>query len=369
MSRPSYSPAWWLRNAHLATMWGRFFKRARMPHARLERWETQDDDFLDIWRVDAPRGRPRLLLLHGLEGGARSHYVAGLLAGARDRGWQANLLLFRGCGSEPNRARRFYHSGETTDVDLVVRRLLEEDADAPLVMAGVSLGGNVLLKWLGEQGERAPGTLVGAAAVSVPYDLSRSARAIQRGFSRLYQWNFMRSLRRKALAKLARYPDLVVRARLLAARTLYDFDDVVTAPVHGFANAEDYYARSSSIRFLEHIRRPTLLLSAIDDPFLPSEILEKVADLATRNACLETEFHPYGGHVGFVGGAHPLAPRYYAESRVIDWLAACLAPGERVFPAVRSYIGRDEVPRPAPPTRSRASAREAAPAFTRSIAP
>ena len=349
-------------------MWGRFFKRARVPQARLERWETHDDDFVDLWRVDARPGSARFVLLHGLEGGARSHYVAGLLAGARDRGWQANLLLFRGCGTEPNRARRFYHSGETADVDFVVRRLLEEDPDAPLVMAGISLGGNVLLKWLGERGDEAPAPLAGAAAVSVPFDLSRSAREIQRGFSRVYQWNFMRSLRRKALAKLARYPDLAARDRVLAARTLYDFDDVVTAPVHGFANAEDYYARSSSIRFLEHIRRPTLLLSALDDPFLPAEVLDEVAALASGNASLEPEFHPHGGHVGFVAGVHPLAPSYYAETRVIEWLAARLTPAERVAGTVRSHLAAGDSGSRTPPSHHRAHAREASPIHPESVA-
>lgn len=322
-------------------MWGRFFRRARLPEARLERWETHDDDFLELWRIDAAPGRPRFLLLHGLEGGPRSHYVGGLLEGARARGWSANLLAFRSCGTEPNRARRFYHSGETSDVDFVVRRLLEEDPSAPLLLTGVSLGGNVLLKWLGERGADVPAALAGAVAVSVPYDLSRSARAIQRGFARVYQWNFLRSLRRKALAKLARYPDLASRERLLAARTIFDFDDLVTAPIHGFAGAEDYYSQCSSIRFLDGIRTPTLLLSAVDDPFLPPEVLDEVGAIARRNPRLETEFHPRGGHVGFVGGPHPFAPSWYAESRVIGWLADRLGESERVARAARSHPVRD----------------------------
>jgi predicted alpha/beta-fold hydrolase len=234
-------------------------------------------------------------------------------------------LVFRGCGGEPNRAPRFYHSGETTDLDAVARRLLAADSDAPLLVAGVSLGGNVLLKWLGELSESVPGRIVAAAAVSVPYDLARASRYIDRGFARVYQHHFLKSLRRKALAKLERYPTLASRDRIDAARTLYEFDDVVTAPVHGFAGADDYYAQSSSIGFLTRIRVPTLLLSAFDDPFLPPDVLEDVEQIASTNHLLETDFPRIGGHVGFVSGANPLRPFYYAEWRVTEFLHQVLA--------------------------------------------
>src|SRR4029450_4895230 len=216
-----------------------------------------------------------------------------------------DLLLFRGCSGEPNRAPRFYHSGDTGDIDAVVRRLLAIDARAPFLFAGVSLGGNVLLKWLGECGESVDRRVIAAAAVSVPFDLARASRHIDRGFSRVYQRHFLQSLRKKALAKLEQYPDLASRGRVLSARTLYDFDDVVTAPVHGFADADDYYARSSSIRFLSRIRVATLLLSAADDPFLPREVLEQVQGVARGNPHLEVEFISKGGHVGFVSGQNP----------------------------------------------------------------
>jgi uncharacterized protein len=285
------------------------------------RWETDDRDFLDIVRVDAPADRPRLLLLHGLEGSARSPYALGLLHQAQQRGWGADLLVFRGCGGELNRARRFYHSGETTDLDFVVRRILAEFPSAPLGIAGVSLGGNVLLKWLGEQGASVPARVAGAAAVSVPYDLARAARHIGRGFARVYQWSFLRSLRRKAAAKLERFPDLVARDALDRARTIWSFDDVVTAPIHGFRDASDYYMRSSAVRWIASIRVPTLLLSAVDDPFLPSAVLDDVAEVARSSEWLETEFVARGGHVGFVSGLNPLRPFYYAEWRVVDYLA------------------------------------------------
>ena len=325
MVRHTYSPAWWLPGPHARTIWGRFFRRTPPLNTRVERWDTDDGDFLDIVRLDAELGRPHLVMLHGLEGAPRSHYVRGLFLEAARRGWAADLLIFRGCGGELNRAARFYHSGDTGDIDVVARRLLAADPNAPFVFAGVSLGGNVLLKWLGELGELVPERVVAAAAVSVPFDLARASRHIDRGFSRVYQHHFLRSLRRKALAKLEQHPDLMSRQRLHSARTIYDFDDAVTAPVHGFADATDYYRRSSSIRFLSGIRVPTLLLSAVDDPFLPGEVLDEVRAIAEANELISVEFPARGGHVGFVSGQNPLRPFYYAEWRVAEFLGNAAA--------------------------------------------
>lgn len=306
-------------------MWGRFFRRTPPLPTRIERWDTDDDDFIDVVRLDAPRGSPHLVMLHGLEGAPRSHYARGLFLEAARRGWAADLLLFRGCGAELNRAPRFYHSGETGDISAVAARLFADDPTAPFVFAGVSLGGNVLLKWLGELGDSAPQGIAAAAAVSVPFDLERASRHIDRGFSRVYQHHFLQSLRRKALAKLERYPNLMSRERIEAAHTLYDFDDAVTAPVHGFADASDYYTRSSSIRFLSRVRVPTLLLSAVDDPFLPSAVLDDVRAIARDNTCLTVEFPDEGGHVGFVSGQNPFRPFYYAEWRVAEFLSERIA--------------------------------------------
>ena len=323
-SKDTYTPAWWVPGAHLQTLWGKLVRRPPRVPTRVERWHTPDGDELELRRLDASPGRdratPRLLILHGLEGTIRSHYVLGLLDQARRRGWAADVLIFRGCNGRLPRARRFYHSGETTDVDLVVRRLVHEHPGQPIVAVGVSLGGNVLLKWLGERGDDLPTELRAAAAVSVPYDLERGSRQIERGFSRIYTAHFLRTLRQKALAKLAEEPELFEEAPLRAARTLTDFDDAVTAPVHGFASAHDYYTRSSARHFLGGIRRPTLLLSAYDDPFLPREVLDDVAVVAARNWYLTVEFHSRGGHVGFVSGRVPWRPVYYAEARVIDYL-------------------------------------------------
>jgi len=322
-----YRPAWWLPGRHARTIWGRLGRPQAVVPTRRESWETPDGDVVEIERLDAPEPvpahRPRLLVLHGLEGTIRSHYIQGMLAEAQRRGWSADVLLFRSCGGSPNRARRFYHSGETGDLAMVVDRLATTAPAAPLVLAGFSLGGNVLLKYLGERGDAVPGVVRGAAAVSVPYDLARGAEEISRGFARVvYERSFLRSLKAKVEAKLGRYPDLVDRARLVGARSLRAFDDVVTAPLHGFTGADDYYARSSALGYLAGIRRPTLLLSARDDPFLPAAVLDDVRAVASRNSALEVEFVDRGGHVGFVAGAAPWRAEYYAERRVMSYLEA-----------------------------------------------
>jgi predicted alpha/beta-fold hydrolase len=300
---------------------------------RVERWTTPDDDVLELRRLDPPQGHttsPHLVFLHGLEGGVHSHYVGNLFAEAARRGWSADLVLFRGCGSELNRARRFYHSGETSDFDFALRRIAAERPDSPIGLAGVSLGGNVLLKWLGERSHHdVPTTVRGAVAVSVPFDLARGCRHLSRGFSHVYERFFLRSLVAKTRQKLARHPDLCDVTALERVRTLWDFDDVVTAPLHGFQNALDYYTQSSSIRFLSHIRVPTLLLSAVDDPFLPAEVLDEVRSIARDNDALELEFVRRGGHVGFISGRVPWRPVYYAEWRVADFLAKQLATPSR----------------------------------------
>lgn len=331
MSRPSeytYTPAWWVPGAHLRTLWGKLVRRPPPLETRVERWATDDGDELELHRTEPVGERAshggRLLVLHGLEGTIRSHYLRGILALARQQGWSADSLIFRTCNGVTTRARRLYHSGETTDLDYVVRRLVSEHPGQPLALAGFSLGGNVLLKWLGEQGEGAPREVRATAAVSVPFDLERGARHIERGFARVYTRHFLRTLRAKARVKLERDPGLFDATALERARTLFDFDDAVTAPVHGFEGASDYYRRSSSLQFLASIRRPTLLLSAYDDPFLPPAVLHEADRVANGNPNLCVEFHRHGGHVGFVAGRKPWAPRYYAEERVMRFLGSRL---------------------------------------------
>ena len=304
-------------------MWGKFMRPRDMNAFQLERIQTTDADEITLVSATSRSNGPILLMLHGLEGGLRSHYVGGIWAVARDRGWQPKMLLFRTCDGRMNKARRTYHSGETTDLDFVIRRLIDEDPARPIGLAGVSLGGNVMLKWLGERGDSAPDQVRAAIAISTPYDLARSSKAIDSGFSRVYQWNFLRSLKRKAREKMAQHADICDEKELDSLTTMWEFDDRFTAPLHGFRDAADYYARSSSLAFLEGIRRPTLLLSAKDDPFHSREVLEDVEGIAALNPIVTTEFHERGGHVGFVGGA-PWRPTYYVESRVASFLEGFL---------------------------------------------
>jgi predicted alpha/beta-fold hydrolase len=191
------------------------------------------------------------------------------------------------------------------------------------VICGISLGGNVLLKWLGELGAQRPRQLRAAVAASVPYDLEACSRYMEHGFARVYVNHFVRSLRAKTLVKLERYPDLCDRQALLRARTFWEFDDAVTGPVHGFAGAHDYYARSSSLQVLAKIRVPALLMSARDDPFLPPEVLERVRQIARSTDQLFIEHSARGGHVGWIeGGAW--RPRYHMDERAVSWLASMM---------------------------------------------
>jgi predicted alpha/beta-fold hydrolase len=238
-----------------------------------------------------------------------------------------------------NRTRRFYHSGETTDTAFVLERISREFPDSPLALAGVSLGGNVLLKFLGERGSDLRPQLKAAAAISVPFDLSRSSKRINRGLSRLYQRFFLNSLRRKAHEKSVRFPDLAPASRIAGLRTLEDFDNVITGPLHGFRNAQDYYERSSSLPWLKRIRLNTLLLSAVDDPMLPPEVLDEVREVASRNPALHLEFVDRGGHAGFIAGSVPWRPFYYAERRVGDFFAGQFAHASAGKPSVKQGSG------------------------------
>jgi predicted alpha/beta-fold hydrolase len=239
--------------------------------------------------------------------------------GAERRGWNASLLVFRGCGPEFNSAPRMYHSGETSDLRFALSTLTHRHPNQPIALAGVSLGGNVLLKYLGEAPTAVPKSVVAAAAVSVPFDLEAGSRHLQKGFARVYDRHFVNSLRRKALLKLSQHPGAFDRERAMAARTIEDFDDAVTAPLHGFAGSSDYYAQSSSIHFISRIAVPTLLLSAEDDPFLPGAVLKGVRRIAADNRSLTIEFTAHGGHVGFLSGKVPFRPIHWAEERVLSF--------------------------------------------------
>ena len=280
-----------------------------------------DGDFVDLDWVDgqAPPGAPRLLVLHGLEGSSRSHYAVGLMRHAAARGWRALTLNFRSCSGELNRRSQFYHSGHTDDLDHVVGHLLERDADAPIGVVGVSLGGNVLLKWLGEHGDAAPMQLAAAVGISTPYDLERCTRVLDRGIAKLtYTASFMRSFKEKVRDKARAFPEFVDVAAVMRARTFAAYDRAVTAPLHGFADERDYWRRASCRPYLARVRRPTLLISALDDPFVPPAALPSPSELSPS---IVAEFTAHGGHVGFWDGP-PWRPRAWAEHRAVEFLSA-----------------------------------------------
>jgi len=281
---------------------------------------TPDADFVDLdWlAAPAPAGAPLLLILHGLEGSARSHYARHLMAAAAARGWRAVALNFRSCSGEPNRLPRFYHSGDTADLAHVVALLAGREPGARIGAAGVSIGGNVLLKWLGERGADAPPQIVGAVGISVPFDLEACARVLDRGFEKwVYTASFMRSFRKKVRAKARLFPGFVDVRAALRARTFAAYDRAVTAPLHGFADERDYWRRSSSGPYLPRIRRPTLLLNAVDDPFVPRRSLP---DPSTLPATVRAEFPPWGGHAGFFQGRWPWTLDSWAERRALAFL-------------------------------------------------
>jgi predicted alpha/beta-fold hydrolase len=265
---------------------------------------------------------PVLLVLHGLEGSSSSHYVRGLLAGARARGWRGVALNFRSCSGEMNRLPRFYHSGDTADLEAVVRRLIEREPGARLGIVGISLGANVLLKWLGEHGAEAPAAVAGGVGISVPFDLAACARVLDRGFGKhVYTRNFLRTMRRKVVDKAAAHPGYVDVAAAQRARTFAAYDRAVTAPLFGFADERDYWRRASCRPFLAAIARPVLVINAVDDPFVPADALPAPAEVAPAVRILLT---PRGGHVGFVDGRWPWQADSWAERRALDFLDARL---------------------------------------------
>jgi hypothetical protein len=278
---------------------------------RRERWDTPDGDFIDLdWvenqdpglRTEDAAKTPLVVLFHGLEGCSNSHYALALMRELRAQGWGGVVIHFRGCSGERNRLPRAYHSGDTAEVDWIMRRLRQQRPDAPLFAVGVSLGGNALLKWLGEQGQAADALISRACAVSAPVDLMIAGDTLGRGFNLFYARHFLSSLKRKSAAMLASFPGLFDLQRVLAARTLREFDNVVTAPLHGFQDTDDYWTRASSKPLLARISVPTLMINARNDPFLPQHALPPPSEVS-RHVTLE--FPATGGHAGFVSGRFP----------------------------------------------------------------
>jgi len=293
-----YRAPWWLPGGHLQSIVPSLRPPPRVALERV-RWRTPDGDFVDVDFAGEPAAARVLVLFHGLEGSSGSHYARALAAHGAAQGWRVAIPHFRGCSGEPNRLARAYHSGDSDEIDWMLRSFRR-----PVYAAGVSLGGNALLKWLGERGDEARAVVLRAATVSAPLDLAASGRTLDRGLSRLiYARHFLSTLKPKSLAKLARFPGLYDAARVRAARTFYEFDNLVTAPLHGFRDTDDYWSRASSGQYLEHIRVPTLVVNARNDPFLPEHALEAAARKAAPALLLE--FPRSGGHCGFLSGPFP----------------------------------------------------------------
>jgi predicted alpha/beta-fold hydrolase len=313
----------WLPGGNLQTIWPALYARraeAPLPAYRRERWDTPDGDFVDVDFLDAAVSGPRplLVLFHGLEGSSRSHYAEVFGAYAHARGWDYAVPHFRGCSGELNLAPRAYHSGDFEEVGWILARLrAQRDPAQPLLAAGVSLGGNALMRWAEEAGSEAAKVASAVAAISAPLDLAAGGAAIGRGFNRLvYTRMFLSTMKPKALAKLAQHPGLFDREKLLAARDLYAFDDVFTAPLHGFRGTDDYWSRGSAKPHLHQIRIPALVVNAVNDPFVPAASLPRQGEVGSH----VTLWQPaHGGHVGFPLGAPPGHVRAMPE-RVVAWL-------------------------------------------------
>ncbi|RPI46367.1 MAG: hydrolase [Betaproteobacteria bacterium] len=328
-----YTPPAWLRNAHVHTIYAACVARSPTVKLRRERWPTPDGDFIDLdWLADAPGAAaagtagepPFIVLFHGLEGSSQSHYARTLMHAVAERGWRGAVVHFRGCSGEPNRLARAYHSGDSAEVDWILARI-RGSVPGPLCAVAVSLGANVLLKWLGEKAEAARDVVAAACAISAPMDLVATGNALDRGFNRIYGWNFLRTLKRKSLEKLTRYPGLGDARRIRHARTLRSFDDHVTAPLHGFVDAQDYWTRSSSKPWLKRIAVPTLVLNACDDPFLPADALPAPSDVS---AAVTLQFPRYGGHVGFVTGRFPGSLEWLPR-RILRFIEAVIDRSDR----------------------------------------
>lgn len=328
-----YAAPPWLPGGQLQTIWPALYSRrvwGPQPGYRRERWDTPDGDFVDVDflrddRAAAPAStpaaqRPMLVVFHGLEGSSRSHYGEAFAGLAHEHGWACALPHFRGCSGEINRAPRAYHSGDHAEIGWVLQRLRSQHA-GPLVAVGVSLGGNALLRWAAEVGTDAARSADAIAAVCAPLDLAAGGHAIGRGLNRqIYTRMFMKTLVPKALQMLARHPGLFDRAALLAARDLYAFDNVITAPLHGFKNTEDYWQRASAKPLLADICIPALVLNARNDPFVPAASLPKPGEVGR---CVTLWQPPQGGHVGFPRGLPPGDVRAMPEA-VAGWLSEAL---------------------------------------------
>ncbi|MPM40099.1 hypothetical protein SDC9_86737 [bioreactor metagenome] len=324
----TYAPPWWLPGGHLQTIWSatcaRSTRRLR-PQWRRERWPTPDGDFVDVDHLAGDFGdageagaRPLLVLFHGLEGSSQSHYARAFAEAAAERGWDFAVPHFRGCSGENNLAPRAYHSGDFEEIHWLLQRFAAAPQRPRLYAVGVSLGGNALMRWTGESGADASLLVDGVAAICAPLDLAAGGQAIDRGFNRqVYARMFLRTMVPKALSKLEQFPGLFDAARLRGVRDLHGFDDVFTAPLHGFRDADDYWCRASAKPLLGQVRVPALVVNARNDPFVPAASLPGAAQVSSAVQLWQPQ---HGGHVGFAQGRWPGNVRALPD-QVLDWLA------------------------------------------------
>ena len=308
-----FTPSWWLSNPHLQTLYPSLFRKPVNIELQTERLETPDNDFVDIAYPEDNQGRI-VLVFHGLEGSLKSHYAKGMVKALYDAGLFPVFMHFRGCSGTPNRTTRRYHSAETSDPGFFLETLLQRYPDRDVYAVGFSLGGNMLLNWLSQLGVQSP--IKKAVVISVPFDLSLCEQRLRKGFSRIYLKHLMKkilgNLRLKYDAGL--FPLDYDKAK--NSKTFWEFDENVTAPLHGFKGADDYYAKCSSRFYLKDIRTPTLVIHAKDDPFLSKEALPSSEEISPS---LTLELSEHGGHVGFITGYNPFQPVYWAEQRAVNF--------------------------------------------------
>ena len=326
-ANPSFQPAWWLPGGHLQTLAAKYL-HPKYQGALYTKWLTlPDGDELELcWskQVTADYQGPLVVLLHGLAGNRHSHYVQGMFAAFKRLNWPVVLMHFRGCGERLNQLPRAYHSGDTADFGFVLQQLQQQYPLASLLAVGFSLGGNVLMKYCGEQQQHNP--LAAAVAVCAPLALASSARRINSGFSKVYQRYLLRQLKASALQKLTRFPTFPIpldNQQVKRIRSIEAFDNSYTAPIHGFRDAADYYQQASGKAYLTSITIPSLIIHATDDPFLASDVIPTPAELSPS---IQYELSSGGGHVGFIAGHNPLQPRFWLNERIPQFFQQVMTP-------------------------------------------
>ncbi|SEN24439.1 YheT family hydrolase [Nitrosomonas marina] len=305
-TEPYVAPKW-MPGGNAQTIYPFLMRQKPLFVYRRVRWELDDGDFIDVDWLDGHVDAPLVIIFHGLEGGSNSHYIISIKNILQRYGWHSVVIHFRGCSGSPNRLPRAYHAGDSAEIDWMVRRIIQEHRQInaeyqPVYAIGVSLGGNALLKWLGEQGSEAKNWLNGVAAISVPLDLAAAGAALDSGFNQVYTHHFLSTLKYKAFEKLEKFPGLFDGKALSKCKSIYEFDNIVTAPLHGFRDTDDYWRQSSSKQWLPHIHVPTLLINACNDPFMPASVLPEGDEVS---AAVTRVFPDEGGHAGFVQSPFP----------------------------------------------------------------